>query len=279
MKIVVLLKQIADPNIITFDIIGERLCYFSWILNPVDRHALEAALQLKEAWGGEVIAVSVAPERADGILRHALKHGADRAVRYWDNALEKADTWVISGVIAAIVKKTGFDLIVCGSRSMDAANRLMGPALAEELDLPLVTNVIAIELKAARRLQVERKLEKGRRETYSFDLPGVVTVEEGANDPRYVAPHSRSDKEGMEKPVETIRLEKPSVDFTPLVSELNVIQARPRTKVGVNITKLSAGDRQKLMRGELGRKREIFRGSPDQGARKIIDIVKENLPS
>lgn len=279
MKIVVLLKQIADPNIITFDIIGERLCSFSRILNPVDRHVLEAALQLKEACGGEVIAVSVAPERADSMLRHALQHGADRAVRYWDDVLDKADTWVVSGVIAAIVKKSDFDLIVCGSHSMDAANRLMGPALAERLALPLVTNVIAIELTAAQRLQVERKLEKGGREIYAFDLPGVITVEEGANDPRYVAPHSRSYKEGMKKPIETIRLEKALMDFTPLVSELNIIQARPRTKVGVNITKLSAGERQKLMRGELGRKKEIFRGSPDQGARKIIDIVKENLPS
>lgn len=277
MRIIVLLKQIPDPNIVEFDLISDSLRSFYWILNPVDLFVLEEGLRTRERHGGEVIAVSIAPERGSEVLNKALRYGADRAVTFWDDILQGVDTWVIAGVIEKIVEHVGFDLVLCGSRSADSGSEFMGAALAERLNLPLATNVIKIELQDKGTVQVDRKLERGERDTYSFKLPAVIAIEKGINDPRYVAPYSRTYREGLHRKVEVVNLDSESWDPNPLVVPVRIIQPRPRMKVGVNISGLSLEDRFKLMRGELGSKKEVFRGSHEEGAKRIAAKLREWL--
>lgn len=277
MRIVVLLKQIPDPNIVEFDIISDSLRSIYWILNPIDLLVLEEGLRIRERHGGKVIAVSIAPERGAEVLNKALRYGADRAVIFWDDILQGADTWVLSGVIEKIIEYVGFDLVLCGSRSADSGSEFMGAALAERLNLPLATNVIKIELQDKGTVQVDRKLERGERETYSFRLPAVIAVEKGVNDPRYVAPYSRTYREGLHRKIEVVNLDLKSLHLDPVVAPVRIIQPRPRTKVGVNISGLSLEDRFKLMRGELGSKKEILRASPEEGAKRIVAKLREWL--
>ena len=275
MRVVVLLKQIADPEIIEFDVTNNALYSFYWIFNPIDLYGLEESLRIKERYGGEVTAISISPDRGDDILKKALIWGADKSIRFWDDRLEDTDTWVLSGVIKKILKQVGFDLVICGLRSADTGTELMGAALSERLSVSLATRVVKIVIQDIGKVQVDRNLEKGNRETRSLTLPAVITVEKGINDPRYVAPFSENYTKGFKKEIEVIHLDLESSDLNPLVTFSHIVQARPRTKVGVKISSLSMEDRLKLMRGELGGKKDIFRGPLQEGAKRIMEKLRE----
>ena len=279
MRIVILLKQIPDPDIVEFDLASQSLSSIYWILNPIDLFVLEEGLKLREKYGGEVIAISIAPERGAEILNKALRYGIDRAVTFWDDKLQDADTWVLSGVIKEIIKRIGADIILCAARSDDSGNGVMGAALAKRLNVTFVTNVIKIEnfQQDKDTLQINRKLEKGVRENYSFKLPAVIAIEKGINDPRYVAPYSQTYRKSLHRKIEVLNIDLESLDLNPLVLPPHIIQSRPRTKVGVKIKGLSFQDKLKLMRGEQGTKKELFSGSPEEGAKRVVDKLREWL--
>ena len=278
MRTVVCLKLIADPGIIEFDVTTEELRNMRPVLDPIDRYALEEALALRQEWGGEVIAVSVAPEAGDEILRNALLYGADRAIRFWDDELEGADTWLVSQVIQKGLEQVGFDLILCGARSGDMGSGLMVSALAHHLNIGSATGIIALEVVDFTQIVAQKKLPKGNRETYALGLPAVLGVEEGINEPRYVAPFSRTYREGMRKRVEFMETHSGGPKGHRLIKRLGFVQAQPRVKVGIHISALSMQEQLKMMRGELGReKKEIFEGPPEEAAKKIIMRLVEVL--
>ena len=278
MKTVVCLKLIADPGIIEFEIASEELRNIRPVLDPIDHYALEEGLALRQEWGGEVIAVSVAPEAGDEILRNALLYGADRAIRFWDDGLQGADTWLVSQVILEGLERVGFDLILCGTRSGDMGSGLMVSALAHRLNIASATGIIALEIVDHKQIVADKKLPKGKRETYTLELPAVLAVEEGINEPRYVAPFSRTYRAGMRKEVEFMQTHSGSPKGQRLIENLRFVQAQPRVKVGINISALSMQEQLKMMRGELGReKKEIFEGPPEEAAKKIITQLGEAL--
>jgi electron transfer flavoprotein beta subunit len=278
MRTVVCLKSIADPGIIEFEVTTEELRNIRPVLDPIDHFALEEGLALRQVWGGEVIAVSVAPEAGDEILRNALLYGADRAIRFWDDELEGADTWLVSQVIQEGLERVGFDLILCGTRSGDMGSGLMVSALAHRLNIASATGIIALEVVDFKQIVADKKLPKGERETYALELPAVLGVEEGINEPRYVAPFSRTYREGMRKKVEFMETRLGDPEGGRLIKNIRFVQARPRVKVGINISALSMQDQLKMMRGELGReKEEIFEGPPEEAAKKIITQIGEAL--
>jgi len=278
MRIVVCLKLIADPDIIEFNINTEELDNIHLVLDPIDRYALEEGLALREKWSGEVIAVSVAPGAGDDILRNALLYGADRAIRLWHNDLQDADTWLVSQVIRKGLDNIGFDLILCGTRSGDSSSGLMVSALAHRLNIASVTGIIDLEVGSDRKLIVHKKLPKGERETYSLELPAVLGIEEGINEPRYVAPFSKTFREGMKREVEFRAVIPGGLKGKQLTTNLRFTQSRPRVKTGIDISALSMQERLKMMRGELGReKEELFEGPPEEAASKILAVLREAL--
>lgn len=164
------------------------------ILNPVDECAVEEALRLKEAHGGEVTAVSVGPEGAvSKAIRRALSMGCDRGLHLADPALHGSDALAIAYALAQLLRGRGFDLILCGSESTDARTSLVPPALAEFLDLPGLMYAKQVVVDAASgggadglRVRIQRERDDGYNVVEAL-LPAVVGINWGANEPRNIS--------------------------------------------------------------------------------------------
>lgn len=155
------------------------------MMNPACKHALEAALQIKEKFSANITAITMGPPVAEEILREALALGADRAILICDKLLAGSDTYATSLVLTAAIKKEcpKFDLILCGAYTADSETAQVGPQLAEELDLPAAAYVERLEIKG-RTLRV-RRLVDNFRETLEMEFPALVTVSMENYKPRY----------------------------------------------------------------------------------------------
>ena len=188
MKIVVCVKQVPDTEArikIGADgrTIGEQ--DLSWIVSPYDEFAIEEALKIKEAKGGEVVLVSVGPDRVQSALRNGLAMGADSAVHLKDAAFEGLDPLGTARVLAVAVKALGPDLVLCGQQGVGGDHSQVPGLLAELLDLPQVTMAVKIELGDG-SAKVEREIE-GAREVWETSLPAVISAQKGLNEPRYAS--------------------------------------------------------------------------------------------
>jgi electron transfer flavoprotein beta subunit len=153
------------------------------VVNPLDRHAIEQAVQLREARGGTVTLLSMAPPEAEEQLSEALAMGGDRAFLLSDPAFAGADSLATARCLAAAVRKAGpADLVFCGAYSLDGSTSQVGPQVAELLDLPDLTHVVglAVDGDALRA----RCLANDGEVVYDCALPAVVTFDKGANVPR-----------------------------------------------------------------------------------------------
>ncbi len=160
--------------------------YLDHAMNEWDDTALEEALLLVERLGGgEVVAVSVGPEGADDSLRKALAKGAERAVRIWSNGFEMLDPVSIAAAIAGIAQAESPDLILTGVQSSDHANGATGAALARILGLPQAAVVIGVNWDGGATLEAVRELEGGLRHTIRLGAPAVLSIQTGANTPRF----------------------------------------------------------------------------------------------
>ena len=155
------------------------------MMNPACKHALEAALQIKEKFSANITAITMGPPVAEEVLREALALGADRAILICDKLLAGSDTYATSLVLTATIKKEcpKFDLILCGAYTADSETAQVGPQLAEELDLPAAAYVEKLEI-SGRILRV-RRLVDNFRETLEMEFPALVTVSMENYRPRY----------------------------------------------------------------------------------------------
>jgi electron transfer flavoprotein beta subunit len=204
MKIVVCLKQVPDTEtrvqvapegnaIVESDV--------NWIVSPFDEFAIEEALKIKEAQGGEVVLVTVGPDRALSALRTGLAMGADSAVHVKDPVLDGADTLATARALAGAIKTlTPFDLVLCGQQGVGGDNSQVPGLLAEMLDLPQVTVAVKLEVQDGKAV-VEREIE-GARETWETSLPAVVSAQKGLNEPRYAS--LKGIMAAKKKPVEVL---------------------------------------------------------------------------
>ena len=158
------------------------------IINPLDKNALEAALRLKESYGGKVTALAMAPPLAADLLREVLAYGADEAVLLSDRAFAGSDTLATSYVLAqGIRQKIGpFDLILAGAASADGGTAQVGPQLAELLDIPHVSFATALARTGEDTLEAAAKTEEGA-VRLELRLPALVTVTREINEPRTLA--------------------------------------------------------------------------------------------
>jgi electron transfer flavoprotein beta subunit len=171
------------------------------ILNPVDEVAVEEALRLKEAHGGEVTVVTIGPEAAlTKAARRALSMGCDKAVHLSDPVLHGSDAQAIAYALACVLRRASFDLIVCGSESTDARTSLVPPALAEYLNLPGLCHARKVEVEGG-RVRVHREADQGY-DVIEGPLPAVVGINWGANEPRY--PSFKGIQTAKSKPVESL---------------------------------------------------------------------------
>jgi electron transfer flavoprotein beta subunit len=286
-KVVVCLKHAADPATAEYDVHTETLLRPDRRLGPVDFVALEQALRLADAEGASVTAVTVGPPAADAVLRQALTYGADAALRVWDDELEGADSFAVARVLAAVAARIAPDVVLLGTRSADDGSGCVGPALAERLGLPFVANVAAVTRAAgdgdgsSDGVVAVRAGDAGWRDEFWTPLPAVLAVDEGLNQPRYVAVLGRTYRRGLGLPIEVVTpagLGLAAADLAPSIVTLAIGQPKPRTKVGAKVTGLSMKEKLSLMRGQSGKKeKELFAGPPDEAARLVLDKLEEWL--
>ena len=155
------------------------------MMNPACKHALEAALRIKEEYGGHITALTMGPPMAAEVLYEALTLGADRGVFLSDQKMAGADTLITSFTIAKAIEKEcpGFDLVICGSQTADSETAQVGPQLAEELGIPCASYIESLEC-SGRILRMTR-LSDDFIETLEMDLPGLVTITTRQFHPRY----------------------------------------------------------------------------------------------
>ncbi|NUT98605.1 MAG: electron transfer flavoprotein subunit beta/FixA family protein [Saccharothrix sp.] len=204
MNIVVLVKQVPDTwserKLTDADHTLDRESADA-VLDEINERAVEEALLLQEAHGGEVTVVAMGPDRATDAIRKALSMGADKAVHVSDEALHGSDVLTTAKVLAkAIGTVEGVDLVIAGNEATDGRAGAVPAILAELLGLPQVTQV--------RKLSVEGGVIKAERETdegvahLEASLPAVVSVTEKINEPRY--PSFKGIMAAKKKPVATL---------------------------------------------------------------------------
>ncbi len=204
MKIIVPVKQVPEVaevkiNPETGTLIRDGV---PSILNPFDEYAVEAAIQLKEAHGGEVTIITMGPPQAVDALYKALAMGGDRAIHLTDRAFAGADTWATAFTLAQQIKKMEFDMIICGKQAIDGDTAQVGPELAELLGIPQICYVRHLEMSEdGKTVIAHRETDEGY-EVVKAKLPVLITATKGLNEPRL--PNIMGIMKAKKKPLEVV---------------------------------------------------------------------------
>jgi electron transfer flavoprotein beta subunit len=159
------------------------------ILNPYDELAMEYALKLKDRQAGtKVLALSLGDGFAEEGLRRSLAMGADEAIHIEYEDYENLDPCATASTLAPVCRQSGFDLILCGAEALDDNAGLVGPYVAESLNIPHISRAVKIEMHGkGERVQVHRAVERGDRQILECRLPALLAIEKGTTVPRYPA--------------------------------------------------------------------------------------------
>lgn len=286
MYICVCIKQTPDSASVYIDPItgqvdAER---FVQVLNPADACAVEAAVRLKEQYSGMVKVLTVGPRDAEGALRAALALGADAATRLWNAQANEWGPFTVSTALAAMLQReTPFpDLILCGDSASDWSSGIVGPALAEYLDLPQATGVAQFTVieQTSMTLQLTRKLERGYRELLEAELPLLITVTSDLNEPRY--PSLPAHLAALKATIPVLDPQSlmgnaihDEADETTLL-EMHTPRPRPRRVTAPN-SHHSAYQRigEIVAGGATGRKTRLVEGSPEEQAQVMVQFLKD----
>ncbi len=236
MNIVVLVKQVPDTwaerRLSDGDKTLDRASVDA-VINEIDEYAIEEALRLKEAHGGEVTILSMGPSRATETIRKALSMGADRAIHITDDALHGSCAIQTASAIAAALGTTEWDLVVCGSESTDARLAVMAALLAEKLGVPQLSGARRVTVDGS-TVTIERQTEAGH-DVVQGSTPAVVSVVEKINEPRY--PSFKGIMAAKSKPVSTLGvadlgLDPATVGLANATSEVVDFTLRPPRQAG-----------------------------------------------
>lgn len=186
MKIAVCVKSVPDTEAkIAIDGSGKSIDMngVRAITSPYDEFAIEEALKLKEAHGGETTAFSVGGKEVTDVLRDSLARGIDNAVHVDDPDFVDLDPLSTAKVLAAAIKDGGYDVILCGQQGVGGDNNQVPALLAELLDVPQVTVLMKLTVEGD-KFKAEREIE-GAHELVEGTLPAVFSAQKGLNEPRY----------------------------------------------------------------------------------------------
>jgi electron transfer flavoprotein beta subunit len=236
MNIVVCMKQVPDtyserqlrPGDSTLDRDAA-----DGVMNELDEYAIEEGLRLAEAHGGEVTILSMGPEKASDSIRKALSMGADKAVHLVDDALAGSDALGTSAVIAAVLGRIGFDVVILGSESTDARMGVMAAMLAERLGVPQLSFASKVEIDGT-DVSINRQADYGY-DRVQASLPAVISVVEKINEPRY--PSFKGIMAAKKKPVEKLSLADTGIDpgqvgLASAATEVVSFASRPARQAG-----------------------------------------------
>ncbi|MCF7803838.1 MAG: electron transfer flavoprotein subunit beta/FixA family protein [Candidatus Marinimicrobia bacterium] len=217
MNILVCIKQVPDTE--TKVKIGEDgksidESDVNFVLNPYDEFAVEEALQLKEAAGGEVTVITVGPESATSAMRTALAMGADKGIRLDAEDVRLKDSFSIARALATSIEELDYDVIFCGKKAVDDDNHQVGPMLSALLDIPCVSTVTQLEIEGT-SFTATREVEGGR-EIYEGEFPAVFTTDKGLNEPRYAA--LKGIMQAKKKPIDVSDVQFPEADSVVIES-------------------------------------------------------------
>jgi electron transfer flavoprotein beta subunit len=202
-----------------------------------------------------VVAMTVGDEEAQDGLLSALAKGADRGIRIWDESLAEADALGVARVLASAIGPESPDLVLCGVQSSDAVNSATGIALAGYLDLPHVAVVKDIKLDG-RTAIVERELEGGLVEILRIELPALLTIQTGVNEPRYAT--LRAIKQARDKPLAVMSLDETGLDAGAVAAA-------------------NGSHRRRLDHPEKGQGAQMLDGSTAEIAARIAELVRERI--
>ena len=239
MNIVVLVKQVPDSGserkMDPADNTVARAAADN-VVNEIDEYAIEEALVVKEAHGGEVTVLTVGPDSATDAIRKALSMGADKAVHVSDEAIKGSDAVQISAVLAAALGQLEYDVVICGAEATDSQMSVMPALLSERLGLP--------QLSGARKLTIDGGVAKIERQTdggywaVEAPLPAIVSTWDTINEPRY--PSFKGIMAAKKKPVETktladLGLDASTVGQANATTQVVDFSGRPPKGEGVKV--------------------------------------------
>ena len=236
-KIILNTEGQVDPN-------GVNL-----IINPNDEYAVEEGIRLKEKFGGEVTVLTLGSSRSQEALRTALAMGADRAILISDARLSNADEWLTAKVLAKVILTLPFDIILAGRTAIDDGSSQVGIRVAEELNVPSITNVSKMDVEGHTAL-VSRQTDDGT-ERVAVSLPALFTAQKGLNEPRY--PKVVDIMKAKKKELTVLNLS--DLDFDPQTAIPKITVERyvlPSTR--------SAGIK--------------LSGDPDEAACKLVELLR-----
>ncbi len=257
MEILVCARRVPDTseneiqlNAAGNDIERDDLVYS---INEPDNYAVEEALQMVAKAGGNVTVATVGGDEDEEILRREMAMGANQGVLLSDEAFEGSDGKGIATVLKALVEKKKYDLILTGVQAEDGGAQV-GGMLAALLDYPFASLVNSIEVLEGKKLKVGREIEGGNKEMYEIDLPCVLSIQTGINEPRYV---------GMRGIRQVASLEIPTYGAAELGLDAGTVgEAGAKVK------------RDDYFVPALGKGAEILQGSSDEIADKLVELLK-----
>lgn len=234
MKIVVCVKQVpdtwADKRLAADDKTVDRESV-EGVMNELDEYAVEEALRIREAHGGEVTVVCMGPAKAAETIRKALSMGADAAVHLVDDALHGSDAVQTSYALAQAIRTLEWDLVICGTESTDARMGVVPAMLAERLGVAQLTSARSVAISDG-TVRIERLTDYGY-DVVEAALPAVLGVVEKINEPRY--PSFKGIMAAKKKPFTTLSAADAGIspDAVGLASAATtvtaVLEAPPRT--------------------------------------------------
>jgi len=255
MDIIACIKRVPDTSEADFikidpaqrDIEKDRLAFK---INNWDEYALEAAVQLKEKLGGTLTAITVGPEDWNEVLRRALAMGADNAIRI-DRDVSADDAYTVAVILERVIQRLSYDLVLFGAQSEDFGSGQLGAMVAEMLGISHATLDTVLEAEEG-KVHTQRELEAGTLQSYTIELPALLTVHTGINQPRYIS--LRGIRSAMQKELQVMALDDPGLSPETLV---------PMVKL------------EKLELPPKGKEAELIAGAPEEAAERLAKILKD----
>jgi len=256
MEILVCARRVPDTseneialNSAGNDIERDELVYS---INEPDNYAVEEALQIVTRVGGNVTVATVGGEDDEEILRREMAMGANHGVLITDEAFNGSDARGIATILKAFVQKGNYDLILTGVQAEDGGAQV-GGMLAALLDYPFASLVNSIEVIDAKKLKISREIEGGNKEMSEIDLPCVLSIQTGINEPRYV---------GMKGIRQVASIPIPTYGATELALDAST--------VGAAAAKVTRVD---YFVPALGKGAEMLEGTREENIEKLLELV------
>jgi len=224
----------------------------SFEINECDEYALEEALKLQEKFGGEVALLTIGSERAEKSMRKGLAMGADRGILVEDPARQLTSPFGIASVLAEILKKEQYDLILAGTQSDDFGYAQTGVMLAELLGLPHATIVMEVAADPqAGQVTALREMESGWFQRVQMPMPAVLTIQAGISQIRFTS--LKGIMAAKRKEIRKIRLDETGIDFSGL----------PALEVS------------RLYLPDSGKKAEMLQGDPETVVAQLVEKLRK----